>query len=201
MQWGHPQPRSGEGDAAMKRSGAMSDDLLHGPLEDRHRELGASFAEFGGWLMPVSYAGTVAEHTATRTTVGLFDVSHLGKALVRGPNAAEFVNSALTNDLRRIRPGKAQYTLCCTESGGVVDDLIVYYVSDGEFFLVPNAANTAAVVDALKDGAPQGITVTNEHRSYAVLAVQGPRSAEVLARLELPPHMGYMGFVDAAYDG
>ena len=176
-------------------------DIQHGPLEERHRELGASFAEFGGWSMPVSYAGTVAEHTATRTTVGLFDVSHLGKALVRGPNAAEFVNSALTNDLRRIRPGKAQYTLCCTESGGVVDDLIVYYVSDGEFFLVPNAANTAAVVDALKDGAPQGITVTNEHRSYAVLAVQGPRSAEVLARLELPTDMDYMGFVDAAYDG
>ena len=101
----------------------MTDDLLHGPLEDRHRELGAGFAEFGGWLMPVSYAGTVSEHNATRNAVGLFDVSHLGKALVRGPGAAEFVNSALTNDLRRIRPGKAQYTLCCTESGGVIDDL------------------------------------------------------------------------------
>ena len=87
---------------------------LQGPLEDRHRALGASFAEFGGWLMPVSYAGTVAEHNATRNAVGLFDVSHLGKALVRGPGAAEFVNSALTNDLRRIGPGKAQYTLCCT---------------------------------------------------------------------------------------
>ena len=81
-------------------------DLLHGPLEDRHRELGASFAEFGGWLMPVSYAGTVAEHTATRNAVGLFDVSHLGKALVRGPGAAQFVNSALTNDLDRIPAGQ-----------------------------------------------------------------------------------------------
>ena len=100
--------------------------------------------------MPVSYAGTVTEHNATRSAVGLFDVSHLGKASVRGPQAAAFVNSALTNDLRRIRPGKAQYTLCCNESGGVVDDLIVYYVSDDELFLVPNAANTAAVVDALK---------------------------------------------------
>ena len=103
-------------------------DVLHGPLETRHRELGASFAEFGGWLMPVSYAGTVSEHTATRNAVGLFDVSHLGKALVRGPGAAEFVNSALTNDLDRIGPGKAQYTLCCNESGGVIDDLIAYYV-------------------------------------------------------------------------
>src|ERR1700738_3631748 len=154
----------------------MSDDLLHGPLDDRHRANGASFAEFGGWLMPVSYAGTVAEHTATRNAVGLFDVSHLGKALVRGPGAAQFVNSALTNDLDRIQPGKAQYTLCCNESGGVIDDLIAYYVSDDEVFLVPNAANTAAVVDALKSAAPQDISVTNEHRSFAVLAVQGPAS-------------------------
>ena len=179
----------------------MSDDLLHGPLEDRHRELGASFAEFGGWLMPVSYAGTVAEHTATRDTVGLFDVSHLGKALVKGPGAAAYVNSAFTNDLNRIGPGQAQYTLCCTESGGVIDDLIAYYVSDDEIFLVPNAANTAAVVAELKKHAPDGLTITDEHRSYAVLAVQGPKSTEVLEALGLPTEMDYMGYVDAEYDG
>jgi aminomethyltransferase len=176
-------------------------DIQHGPLEDRHRELGAAFAEFGGWLMPVSYAGTVTEHIATRTAVGLFDVSHLGKASVRGPGAAAFVNSALSNDLRRIRPGKAQYTLCCNESGGVVDDLIVYYVSDEDMFLVPNAANTAAVVEALRAAAPPGISVANEHRSYAVLAVQGPRSADVLTRLGLPTDMDYMGYADAEFDG
>jgi aminomethyltransferase len=176
-------------------------DLLEGPLAERHRELGATFAEFGGWLMPVSYAGTVAEHTATRNTVGLFDVSHLGKALVKGPGAAAFVNSALTNDLNRIQPGKAQYTLCCNESGGVIDDLIAYYVSSDEIFLVPNAANTAAVVAALKDAAPVGITITDEHRSYAVLAVQGPRSTEVLTELGLPTDMDYMGYADAALDG
>lgn len=176
-------------------------ELLKGPLEDRHRELGASFAEFGGWLMPVSYAGTVGEHNATRTAVGLFDVSHLGKALVRGPGAAEFVNSALTNDLRRIGPGKAQYTLCCTESGGVIDDLIAYYVGDDEIFLVPNAANTAAVVAALQAAAPAGLTITDLHRDYAVLAVQGPRSTEVLAALGLPTEMDYMGYADATYSG
>ncbi len=178
-----------------------SADLLHGPLEDRHRELGASFAEFGGWLMPVSYAGTVSEHTATRTSVGLFDVSHLGKASVKGPGAAAFVNSTLTNDLDRIGPGKAQYTMCCTEAGGVIDDLIAYYVADDEIFLVPNAANTAAVVAALNEAAPQGITVTDEHRSLAVLAVQGPRSAEVLTALGLPTDMDYMGYADAACAG
>ncbi|OBG21084.1 glycine cleavage system protein T [Mycolicibacterium celeriflavum] len=176
-------------------------DVLKGPLEDRHRELGASFAEFGGWLMPVSYAGTVSEHTSTRTSVGLFDVSHLGKALVRGPGAAEYVNSAFTNDLRRIGPGKAQYTLCCTDVGGVVDDLIAYYVSDDEIFLVPNAANTAAVVEALRHRAPAELTITDEHRSYAVLAVQGPKSAQVLDGLGLPTDMDYMGYADAEFGG
>ncbi|PRC41584.1 glycine cleavage system protein T [Mycobacterium sp. ITM-2017-0098] len=180
----------------------MSDNLLAGPLENQHRELGASFAEFGGWLMPVSYAGTVAEHTATRTTVGLFDVSHLGKALVKGPGAAEFVNSAFTNDLRRIGPGKAQYTLCCTDSGGVIDDLIAYYVSDDEIFLVPNAANTAAVVAALQERAPDGLTITDEHRSRAVLAVQGPKSTDVVGgALGLPTDMDYMGYADAQFAG
>lgn len=180
-------------------------DLLHGPLEDRHRRLGASFAEFSGWLMPVSYAGTVSEHNATRNAVGLFDVSHLGKALVRGPGAAQFVNSALTNDLNRIEPGKAQYTLCCTESGGVIDDLIAYYVDDDEIFLVPNAANTAAVVEALRAaagaGLGAGLTITNLHRSYAVLAVQGPRSADVLGGLGLPADMDYMAYTDTEFAG
>jgi aminomethyltransferase len=182
-------------------SDTPANEVLHGPLENRHRELGASFAEFGGWLMPVAYAGTVSEHTATRSAVGLFDVSHLGKALVRGPGAAEFVNAALTNDLRRIGPGKAQYTLCCNDSGGVIDDLIAYYVSDDEIFLVPNAANTAAVVAALAQRAPDGLTITDEHRSYAVLAVQGPKSAEVVGALGLPTDMDYMGYVDAEFDG
>jgi len=176
-------------------------ELLHGPLESRHRDREATFAPFGGWLMPVSYAGTVGEHTATRDAVGLFDVSHLGKALVVGPGAAAFVNSALTNDLGRIGPGEAQYTLCCTPEGGVIDDLIAYYVSDDEIFLVPNAANTAAVVAALQTAVPQGISVTDEHRSFAVLAVQGPNSAEVLSALGLPTEMDYMGFIDATYEG
>ncbi len=178
----------------------MSDNLLQGPLADRHRELGASFAEFSGWSMPVSYAGTVSEHNATRNAVGLFDVSHLGKALVRGPGAAEYVNAALTNDLRRIGAGKAQYTLCCNDSGGVIDDLIAYYVSDDEVFLVPNAANTPAVVAALVDRAPAGLTITDEHRSYAVLAVQGPKSAEVVGGLGLPTDMDYMGYADAEFN-
>ncbi|MGW5521349.1 glycine cleavage system aminomethyltransferase GcvT [Gordonia sp. NPDC003950] len=172
-------------------------ELLAGPIADRHQALGASFAEFGGWDMPVSYSGTVAEHTAVREAVGIFDVSHLGKALVAGPGAADFVNATLTNDLGKIGVGKAQYTLCCNDSGGVVDDLIAYLVGPDEVFLVPNAANTASVVAALTAVAPDGVTVTDQHRDFAVFAVQGPKSPEVLAAVGLPTDMEYMAFADA----
>ncbi|MFT3715512.1 MAG: glycine cleavage system aminomethyltransferase GcvT [Gordonia sp. (in: high G+C Gram-positive bacteria)] len=172
-------------------------ELLAGPIADRHADLGATFAEFGGWNMPVSYSSTKAEHDAVRTTVGIFDVSHLGNALVAGPGAADLVNRTLTNDLGKIEPGKAQYTLCCNENGGVVDDLIAYLVSDDEVFLVPNAANTASVVKAIAAVAPEGVTVTDQHRDYAIFAVQGPQAPEVLEALGLPTGMEYMAFADA----
>jgi aminomethyltransferase len=167
------------------------------PLHDRHVALGAKFAAFGGWDMPIEYAGggVLREHTAVREAAGVFDVSHLGKARVTGPGAAEFVNSCLTNDLGRIKPGKAQYTLCCDEAtGGVVDDIIAYLYGDDHVFLIPNAANTTEVVRRLTGAAPAGVTVVNEHEEYAVLAVQGPRSVEVLAALELPTEHTYMSF-------
>ena len=181
----------------------MSAELLHSPLHERHAALGAKFASFGGWDMPIEYAGggVLREHAAVREGVGVFDVSHLGKARVRGAGAAAFVNSCLTNDLGRIRPGQAQYTLCCDESGGVVDDLIAYLYGDDHVFLIPNAANTAEVVRRLTAAAPDGITVTDEHRSHAVLAVQGPRSAEVLTKLGLPTGHDYMSFDGATVNG
>jgi aminomethyltransferase len=179
-------------------------DLLRSPLYDRHVDLGAKLADFGGWEMPIEYVasggGVLKEHAAVREAVGLFDVSHLGKATVRGAGAWTFVNACLSNDLGRIQPGKAQYTLCCEESGGVVDDLIAYLVSDDEVFLVPNAANTAEVVRRLSVAAPEGITVTGQHQDFGVLAVQGPRSAEVLTRLGLPAGQPYMAYVDASYE-
>ncbi len=147
--------------------------------------------------MPVSYSGTVAEHTAVREAVGVFDVSHLGKALVAGPGAADFVNRCFTNDLRKVGPGKAQYTMCCNADGGVVDDLITYLVSDDEVFLIPNASNTPAVVAALEAVAPEDVEITDLHRDYAVFAVQGPKSADVLSALGLPTEMEYMAFADA----
>ena len=175
--------------------------LRHTSLHPVHVELGATYAAFGGWEMPVAYAGTVSEHVAVRTAVGVFDVGHLGKALVRGPGAAAFVDSCLTNSLARIGPGQAQYTLCGTPEGGVVDDLIAYLISPDEVFLVPNAANTAAVVAALAASAPDGVEVLDQHTDYGVLAVQGPRSPEVLEALGLPHDFDYMSWQDATWEG
>ena len=179
-------------------------DLLRSPLYDRHAALGAKLADFGGWEMPIEYpgdGGVLKEHAAVREAVGVFDVSHLGKATVRGPGARAFVNECLSNDLGRIAPGQAQYTMCCDPGGGVVDDLIAYLVSDDEVFLVPNAANTAEVVRRLAAAAPPEITVENLHRDFGVLAVQGPRSAEVVERLGLPSGQDYMAYADAEWQG
>jgi aminomethyltransferase len=176
--------------------------LKQSALHDRHAALGAKFAEFGGWEMPLEYSGVVKEHTAVRTTVGIFDVSHLGKLVVRGDGALEFVNACLTNDLARIRKGQAQYTLCCDDAtGGVVDDLIVYLKDDDHLLLVPNAANSAEVLRRLQAAAPEGITITDHHESHAVLAVQGTKSDEVLDGLGLPTGHDYMSFVEAPFDG
>jgi aminomethyltransferase len=178
------------------------------PLHDRHVAAGAKLADFGGWSMPIEYAGggVLAEHEAVRTRVGLFDVSHLGTATVRGPGAAAFVDSCLTNDLSRIGPGQAQYTRCCLpdgdpRAGGVVDDLIVYLHGPDDVLLVPNAANAAEVVARLTDAAPAGVTVTDRHTEVAVLAVQGPRSPQLLAFLGLPGELPYMSFVTGVGGG
>lgn len=178
-------------------------ELLHGPLHQWHVDHGAKMAEFGGWLMPLQYdgGGVVAEHTAVRSSVGLFDVSHLGKAEIRGAGAVEFANRCLSNDLTRIQPGSAQYTLALTAEGTVTDDLIAYLRSEDDLFLIPNAANTAAVVAALaaaRDAEGTELEITNLHRSFGVFALQGPDSAAVMESLGLPQPAEYMSFVDAS---
>ncbi|HSN44038.1 MAG TPA: glycine cleavage system aminomethyltransferase GcvT, partial [Propionibacteriaceae bacterium] len=132
---------------------------------------------------------------------GIFDVSHLGKALVTGPGAVDFLNRCLTNDLRKVGPGQAQYSMLCNDDGGVIDDLICYVKSDDEVFLIPNAANCATVVATLASAAPDGITVTDLHHDYAVLAVQGTHSDEVLASMGLPTDIDYMGFDVVDHEG
>jgi len=178
----------------------MAPTLKQSPLHDRHVALGAKFSEFGGWTMPLEYSsGVVKEHTSVRESVGIFDVSHLGKAMVSGPGAADFVNATLSNDLAKIHTGKAQYTLCLDESGGIVDDLIAYWHDDEHVLLVPNAANTAEVVRRLQAQAPEGVKVVDHHDDYAVLAVQGTLSDEVLDRVGLPTGHDYMSFVEAPF--
>ena len=166
------------------------------PLNHKHLELSAKMADFGGWMMPIEYpaAGVLAEHAAVRERVGIFDVSHLGKASVTGVGALEFLNACLTNDLTKIADGSAQYTLLCTPQGGVVDDLIAYRNSETDFFLVPNASNTSDVVSVLQKQAPAGMTVTNLHNDYAVLAVQGPLAPKVLEALGVNTDIDYMAF-------
>jgi aminomethyltransferase len=187
----------------MSAENAEAGALLHSPLHQRHVAAGAKFAPFSGWSMPLEYAGAgvLAEHAAVRNAVGIFDVSHLGKATVVGQGAAEFVNRCLTADLRKIGPGQAQYTLLCNPDGGVVDDMIAYLKSPDEVFLIPNAANCERVVALLAEAAPDGVAVTNQHRDFAVLAVQGTLSDEVVSAAGLPAGHDYMTYVSADYQG
>lgn len=181
---------------------AALDKYQQSPLHDQHLALGAKFAPFGGWEMPVAYAGggVLAEHAAVRSALGVFDVSHLGTVRVRGAGATEFLNASFTNDLGRIADGQAQYTLCCdAETGGVIDDLIVYRFSDEHLLCIPNAANSAAVTARLTAAAPERLSIVDEHGAHAIIAVQGPRSAQLLALLGLPYEQSYMHFATATW--
>jgi aminomethyltransferase len=173
------------------------------PLNDKHLALKAKMSDFGGWMMPIEYPGfgVLVEHAAVREKVGIFDVSHLGKASVVGAGALDFLNTVLTNDLNKISNGSAQYTLLCNESGGVVDDLIAYRKNDGDFFLVPNASNTTEVVRILKEMAPDAITVKNLHNDYAVIAIQGPFAPNVLEKLGVKADIEYMAFTHSKIGG
>ena len=170
--------------------------MKNSPLADRHINLSAKMADFGGWLMPIEYpgAGVLAEHAAVRERVGIFDVSHLGKVSVKGSGALQFLNTVFTNDLERITDGQAQYTLHCNSEGGVIDDLIVYRNSPTELFLIPNASNTTNVVADLISRVPAGIEIVNLHESFGVIAVQGPKSREVIESFGVNPEMDYMAF-------
>lgn len=155
----------------------------HGPLEDVHRALGARLGPFGGWLMPIEYEGTLAEHRAVRERVGLFDVSHLGLVHVRGPGALGLLQATFSNDLARIGDGAAQYELLLNARGGIEEDLLVYRLSAERFVAVPNAANAERVADLLAEGARTVRASVEPLAERCILAVQGPRSLEVVGTL------------------
>jgi aminomethyltransferase len=152
---------------------------LRTPLEAEHRALGAHMAPFAGWLMPIEYKGTLTEHRAVREAVGLFDLTHLGKVMVEGPEALSLLQRVFTNDLSRVGVGGAQYNMLLNERGGIVDDLIVYRVGPERYLVVPNAANTEKVHAALLEQAPPGVDVVLR-ADLALVAPQGPRSLELV---------------------
>jgi len=154
------------------------------PLRAVHERLGATMTEFAGWLMPLRYGSELAEHRAVRSAAGLFDLSHMGEISVSGPGAAAALDYALTGQPSALKPGRARYTMICAPDGGVLDDLIVYRLADTEFLVVANAANTAVVATTLRErAAGHEAQVDDRTDDYALIAIQGPHAARILAPL------------------
>jgi aminomethyltransferase len=171
--------------------------LLKTPLHDRHVALGARLVPFAGWEMPVQYEGVIPEHRAVRADCGVFDVSHMGEFEIEGPRATELLQATLSNNLDKIGPGQAQYTLLTNERGGIIDDLIVYRLDEFRYLLIVNAANREADFGWLKEREIRGSDVRDASDEYALLAVQGPRAIE---RLGLPEAKQFT-FAEGEIDG
>jgi aminomethyltransferase len=172
---------------------AAETSLRRSPLHDRHLAAGARLVPFAGWEMPVQYVGIRQEHLAVRRDVGVFDVSHMGEVETRGPQALEFLQHMLSNDIRRIPEGGAQYSVMCREDGGILDDLFTYRLAECEFLTVTNAANherDLAYLQAQAEGFD--VDVVDVASQFAMLAVQGPSARELVGRLadgSLPERM------------
>jgi aminomethyltransferase len=175
----------------------MAQTLQRTPIHDRHAALGARLVPFAGWEMPVQYEGVIPEVRAVRTDAGVFDVSHMGELEVEGPRATDLLQATLSNDLARIAPGQAQYTLLTNEHGGIIDDLIVYRLEELRYLLIVNASNREADFRWLKERELPGSDVRDVSDDFALLAVQGPRAIE---RLGLPPADAFT-FAEAEIDG
>jgi aminomethyltransferase len=174
------------------------------PLDDHHRSLGAKMIPFAGWEMPVQYTSLVEEHTAVRTGAGLFDLSHMGELMVSGPGAAEALDYALVTAPSRLKEGRAHYSMICAPDGSVIDDLIVYRIGEAAYMVVANASNREAVVEALVERlAGHDANLRDASMEIALVAIQGPASAAMLARhtdtdLEA---LKYYAIVDGAVAG
>ncbi|MFL5980086.1 MAG: glycine cleavage system aminomethyltransferase GcvT [Gaiellaceae bacterium] len=175
----------------------MAQTLQRTPVHDRHAALGARLVPFAGWEMPVQYEGVIPEVRAVRTDAGVFDVSHMGELEVEGPRATDLLQATLSNDLARIAPGQAQYTLLTNEHGGILDDLIVYRLGELRYLLIVNASNRETDFQWLKERELPGSDVRDVSDEYALLAVQGPRAIE---RLGLRPADAFT-FAEAEIDG
>jgi aminomethyltransferase len=165
--------------------------------------MGARMIDFGGWEMPVQYSGIVEEHRAVRQRVGLFDVSHMGKIEIDGPEAGALVNYATTNDVSRLHSGQAQYSAVLYAHGGFVDDILVHRLADNRFFLCVNAANQDKDYAHLHEHNRFDARIENAGARYAQLAIQGPRALETLQKLTTVPlpQIRYYWFVDGEVSG
>jgi aminomethyltransferase len=175
----------------------MAQTLQQTPLHDRHVALGARMVPFAGWEMPVQYEGVIQEHRAVRTDAGVFDVSHMGEIEVEGPRAQELLQSLLSNDLEKLEPGKAQYTLLTNERGGIIDDLIAYQLEVCRYLLVVNASNRDADFRWIKEREVSGSDVRDISDEYGLLAVQGPNAIE---KVGLPSAPAFT-FAESEVDG
>ena len=161
--------------------------LLRTPLYAVHRGLGAKLVEFAGWKMPVQYHGVIQEHLAVRDHAGLFDVSHMGEIEIKGPDALALCQKLTANDVSRMKVSDAQYNLLLYDSGGIVDDLMVYRLAENQFLLCVNAANTAKDVNWILDHSEGNVEIRDVSNSYVLLALQGPVAHEILQRVTAVP--------------
>ncbi len=181
--------------------------LAETPLADRHRALGASFTDFGGWSMPVRYTSDLAEHHAVRTAAGLFDISHMAEFRIDGPDSGAFLDYALAGRLSVVRDGKAKYSLLLNEAGGVVDDVIVYRQGEDSYLVISNAGNHAVVAAAFAERAAGfEVAVRDISAEVSLIAVQGPRAAEILAAtdsVEIPglDELGFYAWRNGTFAG
>ncbi|MBC1832584.1 glycine cleavage system aminomethyltransferase GcvT [Listeria seeligeri] len=175
-------------------------ELQKTPIHTIYEKYGAKTIDFGGWDLPVQFSGIKAEHEAVRTDVGLFDVSHMGEILVEGPDSTAYLQYLLSNDIEKIKIGKAQYNIMCYENGGTVDDLVVYKITETKYILVVNAANTEKDYEWMVKNVFGDVTVTNVSSMYGQLALQGPNAEKVLTKLtdiDLSS-ISFFGFVEDA---
>ncbi|KGL40090.1 glycine cleavage system protein T [Listeria newyorkensis] len=173
-------------------------DLKKTPIFPLYEKYGAKTIDFGGWDLPVQFSGIKAEHEAVRTDAGLFDVSHMGEVAVQGTGSLPFLQKVLSNDISKLKIGKAQYNIMCYETGGVVDDLVVYMRADDDYLLVVNASNTEKDFEWLEKHASEGVNVQNVSADYGQLALQGPNAEAILATLTNADlaALTFFGFVD-----
>jgi len=165
-----------------------------------HERLGATMTPFAGWQMPLRYASETAEHQAVRHAAGLFDLSHMGEIAVAGPEAGAALDYALVGNLSALRPGRARYTMICAEDGGVLDDLVVYRLDEDEFLVIANASNTAVVFESVRDRvAGHDARVTDATGDYALVAIQGPEAAGILAPLAGDLDLGAIRYYAGAF--